>query len=595
MIRSVNEYPMSAIFATEQKIKYVIPRFQRAYQWRKKQWEALFNDISENGKNYFLGTIITINQGLDALKITPLEVIDGQQRLATISLLYAAIYYRFLQEKRTEDEIFTSEKVLLKNRLIQKNMKDQLKIELSYTKDNIEDYKAILNELKLYAELSFKKPLNLGNRRLYKTFQYFKKRLSELSFDEILDFLELVNSAVVVKIEVESHADAFILFESVNNRGIPLSAMDIIKNKLLAKIEKEGLKSVKEANDAWILLIDDLVDYSIQERFLRQFYNAFRYKDEVKVKAITRATRSTLIDIYYELIKTNVKFIFNELIEKSKIYNKLVVPKDEGEFSEYYHGLIDLQHIGGAPSYTLLLYLFSEHKASIRQIKLIIEFLVKYFVRRNLTDFPNTRTLDQIFIDLIKKCEENKGELDPDLVIRFLTQPTRFKSINDFENFLKGDIYKINSPVTRFILIKIEEKERTRETFVDFWKRNKKKNNIWTIEHIFPKGKNIPKEWVEMIAEGDEGRAKELQESYVHKLGNLTLTGYNPNLSNYNFQKKKDRKDKDNKNVGYKNGLYLNNQLCTKDSWTVADIKKRTQFLVQKAIGLFSIKGELSS
>lgn len=590
MIRSVNEYPMSAIFATEQKIKYVIPVFQRAYQWRKKQWEALFNDISENDKNYFLGTIICINQGVDALDITPLEVIDGQQRLATISLLYAAIYNRFLQEKRTEDEIFTSEKVLLKNRLIQKNMKDHLKIELSYQKYNIEDYKAILNELKLYAELSFKKPLNLGNRRLYKTFQYFKDRLSDFSFDEIMKFLDLVNSAVVVKIEVESHSDAFILFESVNNRGIPLTAMDIIKNKLLAKLEK---KSVEEANNAWNLLIDNLVDFSIQERFLRQYYNAFKYKDEVYVQGIPRATRSTLIDIYDGLIKTDVKYVFNELIEKSKTYNKLVVPKDEGEFSEYYHDLIDLQHIGGAPSYTLLLYLFSEHKASIRQIKSIIEFLVKYFVRRNLTDFPSTRALDQIFIDLIKECEENKGELDPDIVITSLTHPTRFKSLKDFENFLKGDIYKLNSPVTRFILIKIEEKERTRETFVDFWKRNKNKNYIWTIEHIFPKGKNIPKEWVEMIAEGEEKRAKKLQELYVHKLGNLTLTGYNPNLSNFNFQKKRDRKDKDNKNVGYRNGLYLNDQLHKKDSWTVADIKKRTPFLIQKAIDLFSIKGEL--
>ena len=593
MINSANQYPISEIFGIDTKLKYVIPKFQREYIWGRDDWEYLFNDLIDNERGYFLGSIICINRGVDSLEITPMEIIDGQQRLTTISLLYAAIYDRFLIESRADDD-FISEKINLKHRLIQKSMKDRLKIELSYQNKNNPDYHSILNEMGLYDKAGFKKPSHLGNRRIYKTYQYFRKRIKDYEYEVLIDLLEKVNTALIVKIEVDNHADAFILFESLNNRGIPLSAMDLVKNKLLAELEKKDIMDIDEAYGRWLGLIENLPKYSHQERFLRQYYNAYRYKEEVKIKGISKATKSNLIKIYENLIERDISFIFNELIKKSELYHNFIEPSDTGDMAVFYNGLLDLLHVGSAPSYTLLLYLFSEHPKQKAMIKNVIEFLVKYFVRRNLTDFPGTRDLDTFFIGLIKECEDNMGSLSSDFIISYLTQPDKFSSLDLFGEKLEGNIYDENQPLARFILCKLEEVHMTREIHRDFWERDKNRKYIWTIEHIFPKGKNIPSDWVDMIALGDMDLAKEIQEEWVHKLGNLTLTGYNQNLSNFSFIKKRDRTDNKSRSIGYKNGLYLNKTLEHRSQWTEDDIVNRSKELVGKALELFSLRSELT-
>lgn len=274
MIQSASKYQVSDIFGIDTAVKYIIPKYQREYIWNKEQWENLFNDLDSNDGGHFLGSIICINRGDDALNITPLEVVDGQQRLATISLLYSATYDRLLKEDRSDDD-FVTERINLKNRILQKGKINELKLELSYQNNNFNDYKAILNEIRLW---DADKPSYLVMRRLYRAYQYFKKRLEDLCYDDIIALLKKINAALLVKIEVNDHADAFILFESLNNRGVPLSAIDLLKNKVLSKLESKSEKSLDEAFTGWKRLIDNLPDYSIQERFLRQYYNAFRYR-----------------------------------------------------------------------------------------------------------------------------------------------------------------------------------------------------------------------------------------------------------------------------------------------------------------------------
>ena len=131
----------------------------------------------------------------------------------------------------------------------------------------------------------------------------------------------------------------------------------------------------------------------------------------------------------------------------------------------------------------------------------------------------------------------------------------------------------------------------TKETWTDLWeyKQYEKSNSsvfIWTIEHIFPEGDNIPNDWVEMIAGGNRELANEYLQKYVHKLGNLTITGYNSALGNYSFEQKRDRV-KDNKFIGYKNGLEINHELAQKEKWTVDDIIERTERLVSEVTEMF--------
>ena len=591
LINSANAYTISEIFSPDNKIKYIIPKYQREYAWKREQVEELLNDLLENQEGYFLGTILCVNKTTDTVEGSILEIIDGQQRLITISLLYAAIYKRYSEMNNNDDE-FKAEKVNLKNRLMSKYKKNQIKLILSSQNNNFEDYKAILNEIGIYKDSVFKKPAKLGNRRLYKTYNYILKRLSSMSDDEIKSFLDKINFAVIVKIEVSNYSDAYTLFESLNNRGLPLSAMDLIKNKLLSEIDKRHKMGksnidIDDAFELWKKITENIEDYNIQERFLRQYYNAFRYDNKIKIKNFPRATKSVLIKIYERLIEKDPEFILNELVSKSEIYNRFISPNPNDEL---YYNLLDLLHVGAAPSYTLLLYLFSNYNDT-KFLKEVVKFLVKYFVRRNITDFPATRDLDRIFIGLVDACE-NSGKIDVNFIVSYLTKPERFADIETFKNKLLGDIYTDNTAMARFILCKIEESHMTKETWKDLWIKNKNNKYVWTIEHIFPEGHNIPRDWIQIIANGDEEKAKKLQEKCVHKLGNLTLTAYNKKLSNFSFIRKRDRKDDQGNHIGYKNGLYLNRKLAGKNKWTILDIEERTKELVRSALELFAVNEE---
>jgi hypothetical protein len=131
----------------------------------------------------------------------------------------------------------------------------------------------------------------------------------------------------------------------------------------------------------------------------------------------------------------------------------------------------------------------------------------------------------------------------------------------------------------------------TKETWVDLWKFENKQF-VWTVEHIFPQGNNIPECWVKMIADGNIEKAKEFQEKYVHKLGNLTISGFNSTLGNKSFEEKRDRVDKAENFVGYRNGLKLNEDLVNCQTWDISKIESRTQKLADQAMKIFKLNGD---
>jgi len=507
-----------------------------------------------------------------------------------------------LQEKRKDDfenEDIATDLVNLKYRIVLKSDKKTLRLQPSLSGQNSVDYEYIIGkELKLFDTIST--PSKAGLRRIYKSFRYFLGRLKEVkkeeneeieifNLEETLRFLKKVNSAIIVKIEVNSLSDAFTLFETLNNRGVPLSPIDLIKNSFLNELEKINKNSIDDNYNKWLNLINNLSeDYAIQERFLRHFYNAYKNEQEINVKGRTKALRSNLIEIYDKLIKRNPTNFFNRLYKSSEYYNQLINPQNEMNSKEVKDGLLDLINIGAAPSYALLLYVFEKFKIHDEKKVELINFLVNYFVRRNITDTPPTRDLDNIFIDVITKLHENKT-YDFEIVKSILKEKMASKDF--FEVKLSGNIYDENSGATRFILCKLEESNnKTKETFVDLWARDEKGKFIWTIEHIFPQGENIPQEWIKMIADGDKDKAKEIQEEYVHTIGNLTLTGYNSQLSNFSFEKKRNRTNKEDSYVGYKNGLFLNENLKNETIWTKEKIIERGNNLRKIIISLFEIK-----
>ena len=492
MIKSVCNYPISQIFDIEAGVVYAVPKYQREYTWSKNQWENLFDDVLENDFGYFLGSIICINQTTDALSVQQLEVVDGQQRLTTLSLLFAAIYDALKSHADRLDDDQRMELFSLKRKLVLKNNEDKLRVIPQVQNNNYADYQGVLAQLQVIGAREL--PSYAGKRKIVRAYRYFQKRIEELTKDQdnsvasIMGFLEKVNKAALVKIEVSSHTDAYILFESLNNRGMPLSAIDLIKNKLLAKLETNEPGKIDYYFDRWTKLLEYLGDdYSIQERFFRQYYNAFR--DELKsVYQVPVATRSNLIQIYERLIDRNPKDCLEQISIAGQQYALILVRSQDESLQHLEKPLKDLDRIQGAPSYLLMLYLFTRK------------------------------------------------------------QQLRFEG-NQF---------------------------------------------VWTLEHIFPQGENIPAPWVEMIADGDPQKARELQQKHVHTLGNLTISGFNSSLSNKSFEDKRDRTDKQGRFVGYRNGLKLNKEIAAAEKWSIAQIEVRTSKMVDRAMVLFKLeRGEL--
>jgi hypothetical protein len=583
MIKSVYNYPVSTLLDIESGVVYAIPRYQREYTWSRAQWDALFEDLLDNELHYFLGSIICINQSQDALTVQSLELVDGQQRMTTLSLLLAAIYqsYRTLPNLGMEQQI---ELYNLKHKLVLKKKPDQPRLIPQVQNNNQQDYFAVLEQTGILDDVDTVP--NAGNRRVLKAFRHFISRIElylEHSNDPIASLqalLEKVNTATLVKIEVAGHSDAYTLFESLNNRGVPLTAIDLIKNKLLAVLESKDPGSIDTQYNRWKKVIDALGDdYAVQERFFRQYYNGFK-TDLKDVVSVPVATKSNLMQVYEKLIAHDAEGFLHAMIRLSSRYAQIVGYRAVPEQPKLSSLLLSLDRIQGAAAYLLLMVLMerqAELELKHEHLEQVVSFLIAFFVRRNTTDLPPTRDLTRIFMDVA----ETIRELSAGDVVSHIQHRLKAESASDeqFEKSLKGPIYEDNKAVCRFVLCALEESRMTRETQVDLWAL-KGKQYVWTIEHIFPQGENIPDSWVQMIADGDANVAEHHRQTYAHCLGNLTISGYNSALGNKSFGEKQSRTDSQGREVGYNNGLYLNQALATEDSWTVEKLKARTVQLV---------------
>jgi uncharacterized protein with ParB-like and HNH nuclease domain len=592
MINSAHNISVEKILGkndNNKELYYQIPPYQREYSWGKDNWERLFDDILENEEGYFLGSIICIKNNTNS------DVIDGQQRLTTISILLNALYsiITAYDNEYSDQNILhlkkNKKKALAYGALDEMIFSDKPKLTLSIQNQNNDDYEYILYMNNILS--SKEKTSNFGNRRISKAFEYFKSRLLEVNkedfslfqIDDLFLYLNKVLSALMVKIEVDDISSAFTLFESINNRGMPLTPIDLIKNSIIGKIGNNP----ENTNFQWQTIVKNIESYDEQIRFLRHYYHAFQENSKVKRPSFTKATKSNIIKIYSEHIKLDVEFIFNELINKSKIYTLFVHPYniDKGdEFYKYQDKLIDLKRLGIAPSYSLLLYLFSTLKDDF---SILLNFLENWFIRRHLTDYPATNKLDQIFLDLI--AEIYNKEYNFENIENFMTTKERYSSDEKFQELLlNDDIYTVNTGATRCLLTKLEKSKRTRENTVDFWATTEKNKLIWSIEHILPQNPDDTSDWKNIFSENEMKDA-------VHKLGNLTLTCYNSNLSNQSYIKKISVRDKNNKDIGLKSAnVKINKYLENKnnDIWNKEAIKERGNQLTIEIINLVKIQNE---
>lgn len=610
MIKNVSDPSIASILSTDALKVYTIPRYQREYAWGQRDWANLYDDVFDNDPGYFLGSIIVIQGEIDPkTNIVDFEVIDGQQRLTTISLLLAALHARINEHPDAIDEDMQLDDVRpLRNRLLLKSNKGMTRIVPQVQNHNRDDYRWILKE-RVGLEVVMQKPKYHGVRKMSKAFEYFYNRLggeiADMSDNDavhtLLDKSRLLCSAVLVQINVDSHADAYTLFASLNNRGVPLSAVDLIKNTLLAKVTDADGEELDYYFEQWQEVLRNLGDdYATQERFFRQNYDAFRrdmnrpfvQEGGAQLPLGSVATRSNLLKIYEKRIGQDpgALEVLDELISNSAIYSQIIGIDREGMDHRLERQLVEIARAQGVPSYLMLLYLMkrkSEIGLDDGLLTGIVSLLAKFFVRRNVTDAPPTRDLERLFISICEGIEDE--QLEGTDVARYIKRRLVDVSSSDatFKRCLEGPIYDVNPDMTRYILTVLAEPSLTKE-MKGLWDRYPSGSYVWTIEHVFPQGANIPASWVDMVGGGDKARALEIQSAYVHTLGNLTITGYNSKLSNMPFLEKRDRRDSNGANVGYRNGLNLNEDLVSVDCWTKERIETRTEKLVELALQAFT-------
>lgn len=591
MIKSANQYPVHTLFSHEGNVLYRIPPYQREYSWYKAHWEDLFEDLIEADGPHFLGTIITLDQTTDTLEGNILHVIDGQQRLTTLTLLLAAVY-SVLKEHIDELDDDTRTDVTNLGRQLVRRVDQQPRVTPQKQGHNLADFRKVLEEAGLPVEGEWKP--YYPSRRIAKCYAYFRSAILKLAetddmteTEAALRVHEAALRAVIVKIEVANHADAFVLFESLNNRGMPLSPVDLIKNHLLAESEKKRVMDVDEAFKHWNDMLTNLGDnYSTHERFLRQYYNAFK-AELPDVPNASVATKSNLIRIYEDLLGQDLKQIVDALVAASKLYGRINCVVELDQPTTLDRSFQRLMRAQGAPSYVLLMWLMSkksELDLSNAHIEGVVDRLTSFFVRRNLTGYPQTYALAKLFMTTIDGVGDARGGD----VLAVVSERLNAVSATDeeFRARLRGRIYEENTDVARFVLATLAEDAMTKETAVDLW-RQEKNHFVWTIEHILPQGENLPAAWQDML--GGKEIAAQVQEEHKHRLGNLTITAYNSNLGNKSFPEKRDRQDSKGRHIGYRNGLSLNAELATRDSWTPDDVENRTETLAARAIERFPL------
>lgn len=597
MIEHVDNKTVSELFSAERPSFYFVPKYQREYVWGKDDWDALFSDLIEEeaADGHFLGTFICVNQERDSSMSPRFDVIDGQQRLTTLSLLLAAIYTVYVKSAPSDDDEITSERLALKKALA---IDGRPRLTPQIESHNRDDFFSVISDAGVNLPAEHKS--YRGVRRIEKAYKHFRGRieemasqLSETEFVAARDLYGRVKRAQMVKLEVNSYSDAFTLFESLNNRGRPLTPIDLIKNSLLAKAESTPGTSMDDAYNRWQQWLEALGDdYATQERFFRQFYNSMKDEYTMTVKGAPIALRSNLIRIYEDLIGRDVRDLIEKVSKGTSAYSLLTqLPAGDAVPTALQKAIADLIRAEGTPAHILLLFLLLTRDANnLTDAELvdICRLLTSFTVRRNLTNVPATYALQPLFMEIISDLRAASGDIK-ETILRRLTAVS--SDDEHFKNALAGRIYEESTNVVRFILVRMAEEGMTKENRQDLWARDQTKGGKdiyrWSIEHILPQSEKLEPDWTTMLG-GPEAAAK-VHDELVHHLGNLTLTAYNSSLGKMTFAQKRDHKDERGLPIGYRNGLNLNAELAERTDWTRTAIEARTSAMASKALAMFPL------
>lgn len=539
--------------------QFVIPIYQRTYSWSKPQCEQLWNDIVKAGTDesipgHFIGSVVYIEKGIyQVSSVNQLLVIDGQQRLTTLSLLLLALAKYFEEKEGTPDK---TKKRLMNYYLLNSEEEDLQKYKLYLTQTDKETYFSFLEEKDLSKEFS---------PRVVENYKYFEESIkkSNLEPEKILNG---IHKLFIVDVSLDRNYDnPQLIFESLNSTGLDLSQADLIRNYILMGQEP---KLQEELYKKYWFPMEQSYGYeynSYFDRFMRDFLT-------IKTGSIP-----VMRDVYKEFKKYLISkrdVSMTEIVKEIKNYSDLYVTmafarSDDRDINEAFNDIIELKV---EVAYPFLIQVFSDYTQNIITKESFLEILrsvESYVFRRVVVGIP-TNSLNKTFANLYKEISKEDYLNSYHAIMNLKDSYRRFPTDEEFKKeFVIKDFYNFRN--RNYLLRKLE----------NYGRKELVKVEEYTIEHILPQNKNLSKEWKEMLGENWES----IQKKYLHTIGNLTLTGYNPELSDKPFLEKR------NMSGGFKDSpIRLNNDLALLEQWNEEEILKRGNRLAEKASKIFAYK-----
>ncbi len=543
-----------------QEKQFVIPIYQRVYSWEKEQCKQLWDDIVKTGGNdqmngHFIGSIVFVQDGIYTTNYNELLIIDGQQRLTTITLLFIALRNHLSDEVKILEK-FSREKI--ESYLINSN------------KDGDKKFRLILSEsdkdtLLFLIDKNKRKPSEPSSK-IMENFKLFEEWIRK-NTDKLETIFKGLDKLMIVWIALKKGKDdPQLIFESMNSKGIELTQTDLIRNYIIMETEVE--KQEDFYNQYWRAMEENFKQSEKQSKREDLFNKFVRHYLTIKIGKIPNEKR------VYEAFKDyrqkkgiEIEDLLKDLQKYCGYFCQIAFKKEtKKDLKKALSFLVDLET---DVIYPLLLELYSDYRDGVlsEQDFTSIIYLTESYICRRAVCGLGANSLNKVFPFVTKKI--NKDQYLESIKVHFLSlEKTTGKFPKDSEfrdSLITIDFYhfkKNNYFFERLEIFDTKEPVNTKEC---------------TIEHIMPQTLNL--EWERDLGENFQA----IHEKYLNTIGNLTLTGYNEKYSNKPFKEKRDMEK------GFKQSpLKLNQSLKDLEVFGEKEIEKRANDLADWALKIWT-------
>ena len=542
--------------------RFVIPVYQRKYDWKEDNCRQLYEDLKKivrDGRDsHFFGSIVSSVSGNGAT--TEYHIIDGQQRLTTITLLLLAIRNLIRQKKVTAEEPHLDEQIN-ERFLISKWAKEDDRIKLRPVKSDREALARLFGDEEDY-DLSSNLTLN------YRFFFEMIQR-EEISVD---DLYSAIGKLEIISITLDQGDNAQLIFESLNSTGLALTEGDKIRNYILMGLAPHDQNTYYD--DYWAKI--EHCTRNDVSGFIRD-YLSVKQQITPTISAVYRAFKE-----YAENVELPIDGMLADILKYARLYEKLLSCKsglNEQKLDDCLYRLMRLEVTITRPFFMEVLRLNQDRGLPVADVLQIFLITENYLFRRNICEVP-TNALNKIFLNLNKEIlrYDNTTNNYVQKLIYALESKKESGRFPDDEEFMAAlsskQVYLMRGKYKSYLFERIENygTVETKDVYTHL------DNNVYTIEHIMPQ--HLTPAWTESLGKD----ASEIHETWLHRLANLTLTGYNPNLSNKTFVEKRDAEE-----GGYKaSGLKMNQKIANKTSWGLAELEERNNEMLALAKKIWS-------